>query len=66
MNIFQKVWQLMMPRRKPSVEVEELKEHLKRAKRDDIKITNQTMRKEKLIRDNHLVADVERALGLRP
>lgn len=52
-------------RRKPSEEVQELKEHLKRAERDDIKLRAQTIRKERLIRDNHLVADVERALGLR-
>lgn len=69
MSVFKRVWEFFTSpfnrRRAPSPEVQELKDHLERAERDDIKLRVQTKRKERLIRDNHLVSDVERALGLR-
>lgn len=49
----------------PSEEVQELKQHLRDAHKDDAKLSELTRRKDKLLRDNHLVSDVERALGLR-
>lgn len=54
-----------MRKRAPSEEVKELEQHLRAARRDDVKLYDMHRRKEKLLRDNHLVSDVERALGLR-
>jgi hypothetical protein len=51
--------------RTPSDEVKELRAHLRATTADDAKLANQSRRKEKILRDNHLVSDVERALGLR-
>lgn len=52
--------------RRPSEEVQQLKQHLADAARDDIRLSEQTRRRERLVRDNHLVADVKNALGARP
>lgn len=57
---------LVFRKRTPSEEVQELKKHLADAVRDDIKLIEQSRRKNKLVRDNHLVTDVKNALGLRP
>lgn len=54
-----------MRERAPSEEVRELEQHLREARRDDVKLRDMHRRSQRLLRDNHLVSDVERALGLR-
>ena len=50
-------------KRRPSEEVQLLKQHLVKAAHDDVRLTEQTRRRERLVKDNHLVADVKTALG---
>lgn len=64
-----RVWTLFVRpftgKRAHSEEVIKLKQHLESANRDDAKLRDLTRRKDRLVHDNHLVSDVERALGLR-
>lgn len=54
------------PARTPSADTLELKRKLAVVERDDAKVSDLNRRSERIMQDNHLVADVRIALGIRP
>lgn len=51
--------------RRSSEATERLRQRLREVEKDDVFINRQTERTRKIIRDNHLADDIQRALGVR-
>lgn len=51
--------------KRPSEATERLRQRLREVERDDVMINRQTERTKKIIHDNHLATDIQRALGVR-